>query len=163
MSTELDIKKFEPTAEQIIFKEILHSRLLPHEIVNLHLTVDQVADKIYPFQVSTVRDWLANHNILLWLMVTDEHVIYLQSRKKALLQQLEGIAMGELPATSSQVKALEKLLEYSDRTAAIQNRNVDPGKTISLELKEAPKSLGKLTDFELRNTKKHLTHFVKGD
>jgi hypothetical protein len=159
----LALNRFEPTAEQILFKEIIHSRLLPHELLTLHLSASTLADKFYPFDVSTVTDWLKDRKVLLWLMVTDEHVLYLQSKKRRYLEQLESIALGEESGTSAQIKALEKLLEYSDRTAAIRNQTIDPSKTISLELKEAPKSLGKLTDFELKNTKKHLVNYVKGD
>lgn len=153
---------YSPTPEQLMFKEFIVSKFDLETLQAFLKNPDSFADRIFPFDIKAVKKWLEQSSFCTWLLIEDLSNLYLELKRMEYIRELEYTveSLDDLNYKVAQVKikGLEILLKLQDKRK-IQKES----KELTSTLQAVPKSLAKLSNFEIRTNLKQLEELVNNE
>lgn len=150
---------YSPTPEQLMFKEFIVSKFDLETLQAFLKNPDSFADRIFPFDIKAVKKWLEQPTFCTWLLIEDLSNLYLELKRMEYIRELEYTVetLDELNFKVAQVKikGLETLLKLQDKRK-IQKES----KELTEALQSLPKSLARLSNFEIQTNLKQLEELL---
>jgi hypothetical protein len=152
---------FEPTNEMVMFKSFITQIMSMEDLMELVMNPELFSHKFKFFAVDVVSEWCKNPLFCAWLCIENFSSVYLELKHLDYIKAVEAIAENaeELDPKSSQLKlAAYKTLLDERRSSKPQNKKLEDA---SQMMRAVPKTLAKLSSFELHSELKSLEKMVE--
>ena len=149
---------FEPTQEQIMFKSFITQLLGLEDLMDLVRNPREMCHKFRFFDVNVVEKWCENVLFCSWLCIENFSGVYLETKHLDYIRDIERIAEdnGGLDPKTSQIKLAAYKILLEERRHSKPQSKVSQEKDLQAQLKAVPKTLAKLSAFELATEVKSL-------